>query len=166
MKNLLSALFAAALLSNLTACQQETPPVPLTPKPEFRVDLGPDPHSYAEYDQVQVRHLTLDLDADMATRTLSGHVLLELDRPDPAHKRLVLDTRDLDIQDVTVVGPEGEYRPVSWRLGPVLSEDQAHLGQPLVIILPQGISQVRVDYQSSPDAFGLQWLDGNQTSSG
>ena len=166
MKNSLSVLLAAALLLSITACQQDTPPVPLSPTPEFRVDLGPDPHSYAEYDQVRVSHLTLDLDADMAARTLSGHVLLDLERPDPEHKRLVLDTRDLDIQDVTVLGPEGEYRPVSWRLGPVLSEDQAHLGQPLVIILPQGISQVRVDYQSSPDAFGLQWLDGNQTSSG
>ena len=159
-------LIAPLAISLLAACQQETPPVPLTPTAEFRVDLGPDPHSYAEYDQVRVRHLTLDLAADMDSRTLSGHVLLDLERPDPDHKRLVLDTRDLDIQDVTVVGPEGDYRAVSWRLGPMLSEEQAHLGQPLVIILPQGISQVRVDYQSSPDAFGLQWLDANQTSSG
>jgi aminopeptidase N len=166
MKKFLPALIATPLMFGITACQQETPPVPLTPTAEFRVDLGTDPHSYAEYEQVRVRHLTLDLDADMDARTLSGHVLLDLERPDPDHKRLVLDTRDLDIQDVTVVGPEGEYRPVSWRLGPVLSEEQAHLGQPLVIILPQGIRQVRVDYASSPEAFGLQWLDSNQTSSG
>jgi len=162
-RNFFIATFAVSLLA---ACEQSTPPVPLTPTAEFRVDLGSDPHSYAEYERVRVRHLALDLDADMAARTLSGHVLLDLDRPDPDHKRLVLDTRDLEIEDVTVVGPEGEYRPVSWRLGPVLNEEQAHLGQPLVIILPQGISQVRVDYRSSPDAFGLQWLDANQTSSG
>ena len=150
----------------LVACQQEAPPVPLTPTAEFRVDLGPDPHSFAEYDKVRIRHLQLDLDADMSARTLSGHVILDLERPDPGHKRLVLDTRDLDIQDVTVIGPEGEFRPVSWRLGPERGDGQAHLGQPLVIILPQGISQVRVDYASSPNAFGLQWLDENQTSSG
>ncbi|MEN1726908.1 MAG: M1 family metallopeptidase [Pseudomonadota bacterium] len=156
--------FASIALLMLAACQQEAPPVPLTPTAEFRVELGPDPHSYAEYDKVRVQHITLDLDADMEARTLSGHVLLDLERPDADHKRLVLDTRDLDIRDVTVVGPDGDYRPVSWRLGP--ERRSAHLGQPLVIILPQGIRRVRVDYSSKPEAFGLQWLDANQTSSG
>ena len=61
-----------------------------------------------------------------------------------------------------VVDPDGQHMPVSWRLG----EDRGHLGRPLVIILPQGIEQVRIDYASSPEAFGLQWLDSNQTSSG
>jgi len=146
----------------LAGCQNEAPPVPLTPTAEFRVDLGTDPHSFAEYEKVSVRHLNLDLEADMDRRTLSGHVVLELDRAEPGHQRLVLDTRDLDIQDVTVVDPDGQHMPVSWRLG----EDRGHLGRPLVIILPQGIEQVRIDYASSPEAFGLQWLDSNQTSSG
>jgi len=160
------SVLAIIAISLLAACEQSAPPVPLTPTAEFRVELGTDPHSFAEYEQVQVSHLSLDLDADMAARTLSGHVLLDLERPDQDHKRLVLDSRDLEIRDVTVVGPDGDFRPVSWRLGPAQEPEQAHLGRPLVIILPQGISQVRVDYQTSPDAFGLQWLDANQTSSG
>jgi len=156
-------LFLAGLgLLFMAGCQNEAPPVPLTPSAEFRVDLGTDPHSFAEYEKVRVRHLNLDLEADMDGRTLSGHVVLELDRAEPGHQRLVLDTRDLDIQDVTVVDPDGQHMPVSWRLG----EDRGHLGRPLVIILPQGIEQVRIDYASSPEAFGLQWLDSNQTSSG
>ena len=143
-------------------CQQQDPPVPLSAEPQFRVTLGTDPHSFAEYERVRIRHMSLDLEADMDRRVLSGHVLLDLERPDDTHRRLVLDTRDLDIQDVSLVRPDGEYQPVSWRLG----EDHGHLGRPLVIILPQGIEQVRIDYQSSPEAFGLQWLDANQTSSG
>ncbi|NBB93474.1 MAG: aminopeptidase, partial [Gammaproteobacteria bacterium] len=34
------------------------------------------------------------------------------------------------------------------------------------ILLPAGVEAVRIDYASSPAAFGLQWLDGEQTSSG
>ncbi len=162
MKCKFSVPLAGLGLLLLAGCQDDVPPVPLTPTAEFRVGLGTDPHSFAEYEKVRIRHLTLDLDADMERRTLSGHVILDLDRPEPGHQRLVLDTRDLDIQDVTVVDPDGQPVPVSWRLG----EDRGHLGKPLVIILPQGIEQVRIDYASSPQAFGLQWLDSNQTSSG
>lgn len=162
MKHGLMLSLAGLGLLLLAGCQNEAPPESLTPTAEFRVDPGTDPHSFAEYEKVRVRHLNLDLEADMDRRTLSGHVVLELDRAEPGHQRLVLDTRDLDIQDVTVVDPDGQYMPVSWRLG----EDRGHLGRPLVIILPQGIEKVRIDYASSPDAFGLQWLDSNQTSSG
>ncbi|TVQ28683.1 MAG: M1 family peptidase [Wenzhouxiangella sp.] len=157
---LLFALPAAVLLA--TGCQPDQPAVPLTPEPGFRVEVGTDPHSFAEFEKVRITHLTLDLDADMNRRTLTGHVVLDLDRPEPGFQRLVLDTRDLDIQDVNAVRPNGEYLPVSWRLG----GDHGHLGQPLVIVLPQGIEQVRIDYASRPEAFGLQWLDAEQTSSG
>jgi leukotriene-A4 hydrolase len=162
-KNFLSVL-SGGLLSMLllAACQSDEAPAPLQPSPDFRVEVGTDPHSFAEYEKVRVRHMRLDLDADMNRQTLSGHVLLELDRPEPGFQRLVLDTRDLDIRDVNVLGPNGDFMPVSWRLG----ADHGHLGRPLVIVLPQGIEQVRIDYASRPEAFGLQWLNAEQTSSG
>ena len=159
----LVSLTAFAML--LAACQPEespAPPEPMEPAPETAIETGTDPHSFAEYEKVHVTHMTMDLDADMNARTLSGHVVLELERPDATHPRLVLDTRDLDIRDVNAIQPDGEYLPVSWRLG----EDHGHLGQPLVIVLPQGIEAVRIDYTSSPEAFGLQWLNEEQTSSG
>ena len=158
----LRLLFALLALSLLAACQSDDPPPALSPEPSFRVEVGTDPHSFAEFERVRIRHMRLDLDADMNRRTLSGHVLLDLERPEPGFQRLVLDTRDLDIRDVNAVRPNGDYLPVSWRLG----ADHGHLGQPLVIVLPQGIEQVRIDYASRPEAFGLQWLDAEQTSSG
>jgi len=130
--------------------------------PDLKVAVGSDPHSYAEYEQVRVRHLRLDLDADMAAQTLRGHAILELERLNPQHPRLVLDSRDLDIFDVNAVMPDGSHRVLSWRLGP----DEGHLGRALVIALPQGIDQVRIDYASRPEAFGLQWLTAEQTDSG
>jgi leukotriene-A4 hydrolase len=157
-------LITAGLVSIaiLTACQSDSVPDPLQPTAEMRVETGTDPHSFAEYEKVYIRHMRLDLDADMGRQTLSGHVVLDLERPQPGFQRLVLDTRDLDIHDVNAIDPDGDYLPVSWRLG----ADHGHLGQPLIIVLPQGISQVRVDYASRPEAFGLQWLNAEQTSSG
>ena len=146
----------------LAACQGEPPATPSAPPSDFSVSVGTDPHSFAEFEKVRIRHLSLDLDADMNARTLSGHVLLDLERPVPGFQRLVLDTRDLDIREVHAIRPDGESLPVSWRLG----SDHGHLGRPLIIVLPQGIEQVRVDYASRPEAFGLQWLDAAQTSSG
>ncbi|MGY6588301.1 MAG: M1 family metallopeptidase [Wenzhouxiangella sp.] len=146
----------------LAACQSEPPATPAVPASDFSVTVGTDPHSFAEFEKVRIRHLSLDLDADMTARTLSGHVLLDLERPVPGFQRLVLDTRDLDIREVHAIRPDGESLPVSWRLG----SDHGHLGQPLIIVLPQGIEQVRIDYASRPEAFGLQWLNAAQTSSG
>lgn len=146
----------------LAACQGEDAPESTDTAPGMEVEVGPDPHSFAEYEKVRIAHMRLDLDADMDQRMLSGHVVLDLERPDPDHPRLILDSRDLDIQDVNAVDPDGNYMPVSWRLG----QDRGHLGQPLIIALPKGIEQVRIDYASSPEAFGLQWLNSEQTSSG
>ena len=162
MKNPAVVLGVLSSMLLLAACQPDTPPEALSPEPVMRVDRGPDPHSFAEYDKVRITHLRLDLQADMGQRVLEGHVLLDLERPQPGFQRLVLDTRDLDIRDVNAVLPDGDYLPVSWRLG----AERGHLGQPLVIVLPQGITQVRIDYASRPEAFGLQWLDAEQTSSG
>ena len=161
--NLISRATAATLVATLlVACQSDEAPAPLSASPEYRVTVGTDPHSFAEFEKVRIRHLRLDLDASMAARTLSGHVVLELDRIEPGFQRLVLDSRDLDVRDVNAIRPDGSYLPVSWRFG----ADHGHLGRPLVIVLPAGIEQLRIDYVTSPDAFGLQWLDGEQTSSG
>ncbi len=153
---------AGALIVLLAGCGAEQEPPAVTPSPEFRVETGTDPHSFAEFERVRIEHISLDLDANLRARTLAGHVVLDLDRVDPGFQRLVLDTRDLDIRDVNAIRPDGSYLPVSWRFG----ADEDHLGQPLVVVLPAGIEQVRIDYATSPEAFGLQWLDGEQTSSG
>ncbi|HSH26652.1 MAG TPA: M1 family aminopeptidase/hydrolase, partial [Wenzhouxiangella sp.] len=158
------SIVAAVALLALAACDRNESDAPLEPAGEWQVTTGTDPHSFAEYEQVRIEHLRLNLDADMDDHVLSGHVTLELDRIDPEHPRLVLDSRGLEIRDVTAPQPGGNFRPLSWRLG------EAHtggdLGRPLIIVLPDGVDQVRIDYASSPEAFGLQWLDEEQTSSG
>ena len=64
------------------------------------VDRSRDEHSWAEPDKVVIRDLGLDLRVDFAKKELRGSADLALDWKDPAHRRLVLDTRDLAIDKV------------------------------------------------------------------
>lgn len=114
-----------------------------------------DPHSYGNFDEVKISHLALDLAVDFNRKILSGSATLELDYLKPDSRQLVLDTRDLQIEKVTSNG-----LPLSFGL----SEADQHLGQALVIELPEQVSAVTIHYQTSPQATGLQWLTPEQTA--
>ncbi|MGB0514391.1 MAG: M1 family metallopeptidase, partial [Wenzhouxiangellaceae bacterium] len=114
---------------------------------------------------MRIGHLALDLHVDFDRRRLNGHVVLDLERVDPDARRLVLDTRDLTIQDIHQVGPDGALEPLSWHLAPD-NPDAPWMGSPLIVALAPETLRVRIDYSSSPEAYGLQWLDERQTTSG
>ena len=109
-----------------------------------------DPHSYANPEESRVRHLDLDLTVDFPQRKLKGSVTLALD---PAGRELVLDTRDLVIQKVNG-STEG------YSVGPA----DPILGSPLRIVLEKGVRSVVIEYETSPEATGLQWLTPAQTA--
>ena len=115
-----------------------------------------DPHSFANFEQVKVTHLELDLDVDFNSSTLSGSATLLFDRVDPKATKLVLDTRDLHIGNVT--GANGGSLPFQ------LSKADANLGQALTIDIAQSTDKVTVYYRTSPNASGLQWLTPAQTA--
>src|SRR5690625_8019015 len=75
------------------------------------IEVGTDPHSYAEFEKVRIRHMQLDLTDDMDRHTLAGHVLIGMERLDPATNRLVLDTRNMDDEAVTAVAAGGGCIP-------------------------------------------------------
>lgn len=121
-----------------------------------------DPHSFANTQAFRTRHLDLDLRADFAHKRLSGHVDLTLEQLDPNARELILDTRELAIDKVELLGDA--TRGLSFRLG----EADPLLGAPLIVSLPAsrpaGDIKVRVHYSTSPNASGLQWLEPVQTA--
>ncbi|MDI3263186.1 MAG: M1 family metallopeptidase [Fulvimonas sp.] len=119
-----------------------------------------DPHSYAQPDEVRVRHLALDLRLDFPHRVLAGHATLTLDWIDPKAAALVLDTRDLAIAHVEAIDGEGHTSPLPYTLAP----RDAELGSKLTIAAPSHPAQVRITYATSPAASGLQWLAPAQTA--
>jgi leukotriene-A4 hydrolase len=122
---------------------------------------APDAHSYANTDDFRVTHAALDLNVDFARSRLHGAVELSVQRRNAKARQLILDTRDLAVQQVEWLG--GAAQSLPFKLG----ERDAILGSPLAIELPESNAaqfKVRVRYETSPQASGLQWLTPSQTA--
>jgi leukotriene-A4 hydrolase len=117
-----------------------------------------DPNSYANFNSVRVEHLRLDLAVDFTQKRLQGFAELKLQRVDPAARELVLDTRALAIDAIYTIHAE-RYQAARFTLG----KSHPIYGQKLVIALPKNAERVRIVYQTSPEASGLQWLTPQQT---
>ncbi|WP_334019227.1 M1 family metallopeptidase [Alteromonas sp. S015] len=122
---------------------------------EAAIASGVDYHSFANPNEVRVTHLSLNLTANFETKQLVGEVTLDVKRETPNNNTLVLDTRALDIQSVTV---NGESVPFE------MGETDPDLGTPLTITLPSTANAVTVAYSTSSEASGVQWLTPAQTA--
>mgnify|MGYP001432796844 CR=1 FL=1 len=118
-----------------------------------------DPHSFSRPEAAAVTHIDLDLKVDFTARRLAGEARLRIVQHTPGAGRVILDTRDLDITAVEA-GTGGTWQAVDYRLGAA----DAVLGAPLEIGLPAGADRVRVQYRTTPEASGLQWLRAEQTA--
>ena len=136
------------------------------------IEPGFDYHSFANVDQFRVTHLELDLRVDLDGKTISGVVALEFKRLDPRATQLVLDTKDLMINDVTqkatdVLGATAKNQTI-WVSRPFhMEKPDRILGSALVIDLPPSrktVESVRIDYETLPTAAALQWLTPKQTA--
>lgn len=129
----------------------------LTPVLSFATD----PHSYAEPERILIQHLDLDLKVDTETRSLSGTATLTLDRKD-ASATLVLDSQDLKIHSIQAKDKK-KWTDVTYTLG----KADPILGQKLEINLPTdaSVKTVRITYEASHEAQGLQWNTAEQTIS-
>ncbi|MEM6261318.1 MAG: M1 family metallopeptidase [Bacteroidota bacterium] len=118
-----------------------------------------DPHSFALVDESKVNHLDLDLEVDFEHKTIGGTATLSLENT-PRAKNLVLDTKQLMIEEVTRLDSSGKSETVKFELG----NTDPILGQPLTIPIKPSTQQVSVTYQTSPHAEALQWLEPNLTA--
>jgi leukotriene-A4 hydrolase len=121
-----------------------------------------DEHSWAEPDKVVIRDLGLDLRIDFEARQIRGRADLALEWKDRAHRQLVLDTRDLQIDRVLGKRTDSGWHRLKWEL----AERDPIFGQKLTIHLQQPYDTVRIRYRSSPEASGLQWLAPSMTAGG
>ncbi|MEO8747176.1 MAG: M1 family metallopeptidase [Rhodanobacter sp.] len=119
-----------------------------------------DPNSHAQPDQVRVTHLDLEFEIDFVRRRLQGSATLSLDWTNRQATTLVLDTRDLTIARVEALPATGEALELAHLLEPA----DEHLGSKLTITAPLRPPRVRIDYTTSPQASGLQWLTPEQTA--
>lgn len=118
-----------------------------------------DPFTYANYEEVRVTDLTLDLDVLFDARAIDGVAILSFERLTSAANTLVLDTDDLEIKSVEA-GDGTLWSAAKFTLGP----DDENLGSKFTIDLPADATKVRIAYRTSPGAAGLQWLAPEQTA--
>jgi len=129
---------------------------------------GPvDRHSFARPDEVRVTDVDLDLTVDFQVREVRGTAVLTVERPPgaPADAPLVLDTKSLWVQGVTLPGdpnPHDPGTPVSRKSG----ADDPILGRALEIALPAGQSRVRIAYKTTHGSSALQWVRPAGTAGG
>ncbi len=130
-------------------------------------DPAHDYFSYANSDEFVTQHLALDLDVDFDSQTLTGSVMLHMNVLDTSASKIVLDTRDIVIENVVFLSANGTVEAAIYEMG----ETDAVKGTPLVITVPGQIVgetavEVRIGYVTSPQASALQWLPPELTAGG
>lgn len=119
-----------------------------------------DVHSYSNPEQVRVKHVDLNLEVLFDRKVLKGTATLTIERKQPDATTLKLDTRELKIAKAEASTDGANFAPAQFTLGEV----DKILGAPLTITLPAQASKVRIEYESSPTASGVQWLEPPQTA--
>jgi leukotriene-A4 hydrolase len=125
-----------------------------------KTDGARDAHSYSNPEQVRVRNVKLDLDVLFERKVLKGSALLTIERAQAGADTLKLDTRDLKIIKAETSTDGTNFTPTQFTLG---AADKI-LGAPLSLRLPPQSTTVRIEYETSPNASGVQWLEPTQTA--
>ena len=112
-----------------------------------------DPHSYFDDAQARTARWRLSLRADFERKTLSGEA--ELVFAAPYGGPLDLDTKGLTIRAARSAGAAVPFE---------LGAEEPVLGRRLRVSLPDGARSVTLEYETSPEAAGLQWLAPEQTA--
>lgn len=118
-----------------------------------------DPHSYARPAEARVSHLDLDIIVDFEAGILTGTSMLTIEKSRSA-RELYLDTKEMDIEAVTISSDGKDEKVAKFELG----EEDSILGAPLVIQLRQNTKFVSVVYKTRPGAEALQFLPKELTA--
>ncbi len=145
------ALIIGVMSANIAEAQKSN----ITPT------FADDVHSYANPQKIRVTNVDLDWVVLFDKKILQGSATLSVVR-NSADKTapLILDTRDLKIEKAETSIDGKTFKKTTFKLGAA----DKFLGSPLTVQTPLEAKFVRVYYQTSPQASGLQWLAPEQTA--
>jgi leukotriene-A4 hydrolase len=151
----------------LAACSPESAKEPIvrTEQAISKYDPARDYFTFANTDQFVTKHLELDLTVDFDAQQLHGSATLNMKRLASDAREVILDTRDLTIESVSVTVGDNEATEGSFEFG----DTHPIMGAPLTINLPQKAQSassfaIKIRYRTSPDSTALQWLPPELTA--
>lgn len=150
--------FIIALSTAAFSCGGESPASRQADK--TLTDARADVHSYANPEEVRVRHLDLDVELHFDRKVIGGTSTLTLAEPAGGDHPLHLDTRDLKIVRTETTSDGVSYSSVPFKL----DDADRILGSRLSVPVSEGTTKVRVTYETSPSASGVQWLEPSMTA--
>jgi len=124
-------------------------------KPKQKMIKSQDIHSFANAEEVLMKHLELDLEVNFEKKILSGQASIHFENLKNA-KELILDTDQLTIKQIWLDGTE----ETNFKLKKAVP----YLGQALHIPIKPETKFVVILYETSPEAAALQWLAPEQTA--
>jgi leukotriene-A4 hydrolase len=145
---LMKLILYFSIVLGLFACQELS-------KPKQKMITEKDIHSFANPEKTLMNHLNLDLKVDFEKKILSGKATIHFEQHQNTNE-LVLDTDKLVIKQVWLDGNE----ETTFKL----EKPVVHLGQSLHIKIKPTTKSVVIEYETSPNAPALQWLDPEQTA--
>jgi len=111
-----------------------------------------DAHSFGDYSDARVKHLSLNLKADFDKKTLSGWAKLVVAKN--GADSLFLDSNNLNIESVENAG-----KPIPY----VIYAPKDFIGSKIAIPTASFNDTITIRYSTKPEALALQWLSPEQT---
>jgi len=130
-------------------------------------DPSLDYFTQSNYRQFRLKHLQLDLDVDFDNQQVQGQAVLHMQRLDATADELILDSRGLLIEAVSLIREDEAPLELAFRMG----ETRPVLGEAIHIVLPPELReladlQLQLRYRTGPNPSAIMWLEPGMTAGG
>ncbi|MBP9132508.1 MAG: M1 family metallopeptidase [Saprospiraceae bacterium] len=146
--NYKNCLIVFAFFTLLVSCKPESSQSDRS----VRKRIVDDAHSFGDYSDARVKHLSLNLKADFDKKTLSGWAKLVVAKN--GADSLFLDSNNLNIESVENAG-----KPIPY----VIYAPKDFIGSKIAIPTASFNDTITIRYSTKPEALALQWLSPEQT---
>eukprot|EP00823_Brevimastigomonas_motovehiculus_P001156 TRINITY_DN11685_c0_g1_i1.p1 TRINITY_DN11685_c0_g1~~TRINITY_DN11685_c0_g1_i1.p1 ORF type:complete len:632 (-),score=172.15 TRINITY_DN11685_c0_g1_i1:237-2132(-) len=131
--------------------------------------LGPDPHSWANYEQAKTTGINIVCTVDFKRKIFFGHIdhVIQTQTDSFSDPHVNFDMRGISVESVKLVDSKTQDETAATWLIP---KTHAVLGSCLTVSLPKDVKKtdkttVRIYFQTSKASSGIQWMEPDQTHS-